>query len=166
MTRHVPLLLAAAAALLQSPALLGQAQQTPGVTFQVEVNYVDVDVVVTDEQGNFVTGLTREDFEVFEDGKPQKVDTFSLVRTARREADGVCRRRSARSRPIRRPTASPSTDGCMPSCSTISTSAPCAARRCAMRHVSSCSGTWVPTIWAPSSTRAAARRGAGIHNQS
>ena len=79
MTRRVPLLLAAAAALLQSPALLGQAQQTPGVTFQVEVNYVDVDVVVTDEQGNFVTGLTREDFQVFEDGKPQKIDTFSLV---------------------------------------------------------------------------------------
>ncbi len=79
MTRHGSLPLAAAAALLQSPALLGQAQQTPGVTFQVEVNYVDVDVVVTDEQGNFVTGLTREDFQVFEDGKPQKIDTFSLV---------------------------------------------------------------------------------------
>ena len=43
------------------------------------MNYVDVDVVVTDEQGQFVTGLTRDDFEVFEDGKPQKIDTFSLV---------------------------------------------------------------------------------------
>ena len=51
----------------------------PEVTFQVEVNYVDVDVVVTDEQGNFVSGLAREDFEVFEDGKPQKVDTFAYV---------------------------------------------------------------------------------------
>ena len=64
---------------LQSPVLLGQAPQPPGVTFQVEVNYVDVDVVVTDEQGQFVTGLTRDDFAVFEDGKPQKIDTFSLV---------------------------------------------------------------------------------------
>ena len=73
----LPLLVAAVA--LQSPALLGQAPQPPGVTFQVEVNYVDVDAVVTDEQGNFVTGLTRDDFEVFEDGKPQKVDTFSMV---------------------------------------------------------------------------------------
>jgi VWFA-related protein len=73
----LPLLVAAVA--LQSPALLGQAPQPPGVTFQVEVNYVDVDAVVTDEQGNFVTGLTRDDFEVFEDGKPQKVETFSLV---------------------------------------------------------------------------------------
>ncbi len=65
--------------MLQSPVLLGQAPQPPGVTFQVEVNYVDVDVVVTDEQGQFVTGLTRDDFAVFEDGKPQKIDTFSLV---------------------------------------------------------------------------------------
>ena len=43
------------------------------------MNYVDVDAIVTDENGNFVTGLTREDFEVFEDGKPQKVEMFSYV---------------------------------------------------------------------------------------
>ncbi len=53
--------------------------QGPGVTFQVEVDYVDVDVVVTDEQGNFVRDLTRDDFKVFEDGKPVKLDTFSIV---------------------------------------------------------------------------------------
>ena len=35
--------------------------------------------VVTDENGNFVTGLTRDDFEVFEDGKPQKIEMFSYV---------------------------------------------------------------------------------------
>jgi VWFA-related protein len=54
-------------------------QGPPSVTFQVEVNYVDVDAIVTDEQGNFIGGLTRDDFEVFEDGKPQKIDMFSLV---------------------------------------------------------------------------------------
>jgi len=67
-------------AAVQTPAL--RAQDKPGppeVTFQVEVNYVDVDVVVTDENGKFVSGLAREDFEVFEDGKPQKVDTFTYV---------------------------------------------------------------------------------------
>jgi VWFA-related protein len=80
MTQHRALFLLAAAIVLQTPALRGQdPPPAPGVTFQVEVNYVDVDVVVTDEQGKFVTGLTRDDFEVFEDGKPQKVDTFSLV---------------------------------------------------------------------------------------
>jgi VWFA-related protein len=79
MTRNFTLSLLAAAVVLQSPAVLGQSPQAPGVTFQVEVNYVDVDVVVTDEQGQFVTGLTRDDFAVSEDGKPQKIDTFSLV---------------------------------------------------------------------------------------
>jgi VWFA-related protein len=77
--RYSALALFVTAALLQSPILSGQAQQPPGVTFQVEVNYVDVDVVVTDDQGRFVTGLTRDDFTVLEDGKPQKIDTFSLV---------------------------------------------------------------------------------------
>ena len=60
-----------------------QAAQTPpsppSVTFQTEVNYVDVDTIVTDQQGNFVTGLTKNDFDLLEDGKPQKIDTFSLV---------------------------------------------------------------------------------------
>jgi len=49
---------------------VAQAQDPPSVTFKLEVNYVDVDAVVTDESGNFVSGLTRDDFEVFEDGKP------------------------------------------------------------------------------------------------
>jgi VWFA-related protein len=71
---------ALAVAALQAPVMRAQAPQAPpSVTFQVEVNYVDVDVVVTDEKGNFVSGLTRDDFEVLEDGKPQKVDTFAYV---------------------------------------------------------------------------------------
>ncbi len=73
--------LAIGAAALQSPtAIKAQAPQgPPSVTFQIEVNYVDVDVVVTDEKGNFISNLTRDDFEVFEDGKPQKIDTFAYV---------------------------------------------------------------------------------------
>jgi VWFA-related protein len=67
--------------LLASVALLGaQAPQAPPPpTFQVSVNYVDVDVTVTDAQGRFVTGLTRSDFQLLEDGKPQNIDTFSYV---------------------------------------------------------------------------------------
>jgi VWFA-related protein len=53
------------------------ATQQP--TFKVSVNVVDVDVTVKDEQGNFVTGLTADDFEVFEDGKPQTIQTFSYI---------------------------------------------------------------------------------------
>jgi VWFA-related protein len=74
-----------------------KAQQAPpSVTFQVEVNYVDVDAIVTDEQGNFVTGLTRDDFDVFEDGKPQKVEMFSYVELPVEPAD----RFAALNRPV------------------------------------------------------------------
>src|SRR5688572_32981688 len=66
---------------------LAQAQAPPSVTFQTEVNYVDVDAIVTDDKGNFVSGLTRDDFEVFEDGKPQKIEMFSYVELPVQRAD-------------------------------------------------------------------------------
>jgi VWFA-related protein len=56
-----------------------QAPQPPPVTFRVEVDYVEVDAFVTDAQGNPVTNLTADDFDVLEDGRPQKVTAFSLV---------------------------------------------------------------------------------------
>jgi VWFA-related protein len=62
-----------------TPATPDPASQIPPVTFKVEVNYVEVDAVVTDKQGNFVRNLGRDDFQVFEDGKPQSVTTFALI---------------------------------------------------------------------------------------
>ena len=55
----------------------GRRRNSP--TFQTTVNFVDVDVTVADAQGNFVSGLTAGDFEVFEDGKPQTIQTFSDI---------------------------------------------------------------------------------------
>jgi VWFA-related protein len=52
-------------------------QQTP--IFRTDINFVRVDVIVTDRQGNPVHNLTQEDFEVSEDGKPQAIQTFKLV---------------------------------------------------------------------------------------
>jgi VWFA-related protein len=69
----------AAAALPPASGGPEPSSQQPPVTFRAEVNYVEVDARVLDEQGNFVTGLQQGDFEVLEDGKPQKVDVFSLV---------------------------------------------------------------------------------------
>ena len=60
----------------QTPA--PQADQPP-VTFRVEVNYVEVDAVVTDAQGTPIPTLTKNDFEIYEDGKKQEVSTFSLI---------------------------------------------------------------------------------------
>ena len=34
---------------------------------------------MTDQQGNLVPNLKKEDFQVFEDGKPQTIATFSVV---------------------------------------------------------------------------------------
>jgi len=51
----------------------------PPVTFRSDVNYVEVDARVLDAQGAFVPGLTAADFQVLEDGKPQKVDAFSFI---------------------------------------------------------------------------------------
>jgi VWFA-related protein len=60
--------------------LRAQAPTSPErPTFQLSVNSVDVDVTVTDARGSFVRDLSRQDFELFEDGKPQKIDAFSLV---------------------------------------------------------------------------------------
>jgi VWFA-related protein len=42
----------------------------------IEVRVVNVDVIVTDRAGNPIRGLTRDDFELFEDGKPQTITNF------------------------------------------------------------------------------------------
>ena len=48
--------------------------------FRTGINTVRVDVIVTDRQGNPVTDLKLEDFEIQEDGKPQKAETFRLIK--------------------------------------------------------------------------------------
>ena len=50
-------------------------QKTPyGETLEVRV--IDVDVIVTDRSGKPVTGLTRDDFELFENGKRKEITNF------------------------------------------------------------------------------------------
>ena len=55
------------------------AEQAPTPIFRTDLNFVRVDVIVTDRQGNPVHDLKQEDFEVTEDGKPQSIQTFKLV---------------------------------------------------------------------------------------
>jgi VWFA-related protein len=62
----------------QQPSAPAPPEQPP-LTFKVEVNYVELDAVVTDASGNFVRGLTKADFEVLEQSKPQTISLFSLV---------------------------------------------------------------------------------------
>ena len=47
----------------------------------VDVDVVQIAVVVTDDRGRFVPGLKPSDFQVSEDGVPQKISSFSGERT-------------------------------------------------------------------------------------
>ena len=44
--------------------------------FRVTVNMVQLNIAVTDNKGNYVTGLRPENFAITEDGTPQKIATF------------------------------------------------------------------------------------------
>jgi VWFA-related protein len=77
MFRFLSALLAFALAAQAAPPQT--SPQPPTVTFKVEVNYVEIDAVVTDAQGQFVSGLTKDDFQVSEAGTPQAITAFSRV---------------------------------------------------------------------------------------
>jgi Ca-activated chloride channel family protein len=51
-----------------------QSQEVP--TIRVETRLVNVALNVVDAKGSPVGGLNKDDFEVFEDGKPQKIAIF------------------------------------------------------------------------------------------
>ncbi len=53
-----------------------QAEEQPNTTFKVNVKLVNVFTTVTDPSGAPVSSLKQDDFEVFEDGKPQKIAVF------------------------------------------------------------------------------------------
>jgi VWFA-related protein len=55
-----------------------QGQQ--GQTIHVKTELIDLRAVVTDKRGQAITDLKKEDFELMENGKPQEVSFFSLVK--------------------------------------------------------------------------------------
>ena len=54
--------------------------QQPRFGEQVEVRLIEIDVVVTDRDGNRVHGLTAADFEILEGKKKQEISNFSEYR--------------------------------------------------------------------------------------
>jgi VWFA-related protein len=48
-------------------------------TIKISTSLIQVDVTVTDKEGNIVTDLKPEDFEVFENGKKQDITNFSFI---------------------------------------------------------------------------------------
>jgi len=59
----------------QSP----QPAAVPDHPVQFNVGLVEVDAVVTDSHGNHIDGLTPDEFDVLQDGKPQKITHFQFV---------------------------------------------------------------------------------------
>jgi VWFA-related protein len=66
-------------------ALLAQVPQQP--TFRVQVDAIEIDASVTDARGNIVTDLTKDDFQILENGRPQTITSFGLVNIPRERAD-------------------------------------------------------------------------------
>ena len=54
---------------------------TRAQTFRGSVTTVEIPVTVTDANNRLIMGLTKDDFEIFEDGDPQPVTQFSDKRT-------------------------------------------------------------------------------------
>jgi len=63
-------------AVFLGPGAIGGSTQENPADIQVIVNMVQLNVAVTDNKGNYITGLRPEDFVVSEDGINQKIATF------------------------------------------------------------------------------------------
>ncbi|MEK7215330.1 MAG: hypothetical protein AAB289_07035, partial [Chloroflexota bacterium] len=72
--------------LAQQPAPRGEQKQGPippkpqedePYTLRVDAPLVNVDVVVTDRDGNFIPNLQQQNFRIFEDGVEQSIATFA-----------------------------------------------------------------------------------------
>ena len=80
-SRACEFIFCAALALFVS-ATHSRAQEAPAAgsqTIQVNVDRVNVGVIVTDAKGNFVQGLKRDNFHVFDNGAEQPITEFAPV---------------------------------------------------------------------------------------
>lgn len=72
--------LAGLAAVTVTVAAQDAAPLQNGVPFRSGVELVNVTATVTNDDGQFVPDLTREDFSVFEDGQPLEIAYFASER--------------------------------------------------------------------------------------
>ena len=72
-------LLGAVAAAGTCAVVYAQDPLQPSAPFRTEINFVQVPVRVLDTDGEFVSGLTQSDFQIFEDGQAQAITSFSAV---------------------------------------------------------------------------------------
>ena len=80
----------------QEPEAQEAAVQQP--TFRTGINFVRVDVIVSDRQGAPLADLTAADFEITEDGKPQTIEQFKFIKVDGQPGPGEQPAREIRSR--------------------------------------------------------------------
>ena len=82
--RSIRLRFAVLASLMAAAAAVVGAQTTSqgdnGFKFKSGVELVNVTATVSDDSGHFVSGLTKDDFTIFEDGEQQEITNFSSER--------------------------------------------------------------------------------------
>lgn len=59
-----------------SPVAIQQSTQLPESSISIESNLVALDVLVTDEDGNVLGGLKKDNFRVLDNGQPQIITQF------------------------------------------------------------------------------------------
>ncbi len=57
-------------------AVQAPQQTPPKVRFESRIDFVNINATVVDDAGRFVRGLEKDDFVVYEDGKPQPISLF------------------------------------------------------------------------------------------
>jgi VWFA-related protein len=75
--------------LAQQPPAAVPPAPAPEAVFSVTTTLVQVDAVVTDSKGHYLTSLTPDDFAIYDDGKPQNITKFSYVRLTSPPAAGT-----------------------------------------------------------------------------
>lgn len=78
-----------ALALMALPALAQAPSERPPLVVPVGVDLVQVDAVVTDKDGRYVTDLTAADFEIVEDGSTRAIANFRYVQNAAPVSDAA-----------------------------------------------------------------------------
>jgi VWFA-related protein len=73
----------------QQPGAQPPADPNQPPVFRSGINFVRVDVILTDRSGNPIADLKPTDFDVAEDGKPQKIETFKFIKLDGGVADSI-----------------------------------------------------------------------------
>src|SRR5256885_13030178 len=78
--RSIRLRFAILAIVAAAVTVVGAQSQEDAFRFKSGVELVNVTATVSDDNGHFVSGLTKDDFTVFEDGQQQEIAQFSNER--------------------------------------------------------------------------------------